>query len=164
MPEALARVNALPIWSGNIEVEPLSGGLSNESFKVIDGENAYVVRFGSLAMGVSLVAVRSVPDRLTDAAATLGAGRVRRFATVELPVMAPSLAAGAGLVLLSVMKELPISLLISPLGYSNLSTRIFLSFEDAFVAEAGIMAVVLIALSFALTWFLLLRRADHIAP
>ena len=46
MSEALARVRALPIWSGSIDVEPLSGGLSNESFKVDDGEKAYVVRFG----------------------------------------------------------------------------------------------------------------------
>ena len=123
---------------------------------------AYVVRFASLAMGVSVIAVRSVPARLHDAARTLGAGRRRRFFTVDLPIMAPGLLAGAGLVLLSVMKELPISLLISPLGFSTLATRIFLSFEDAFVAEAGIMAVVLVLLSGVLTWALVLRRADHL--
>lgn len=123
---------------------------------------AYVVRFGSLAMGVTLLAVRSVPKQLDDAAAILGAGRLRRLRTIDLPLMIPGLAAGAGLVLLSVMKELPISLLISPLGYTNLATRIFSSFEDAFVAEAGIMAVVLVALSFVLSWFLVLRKADHL--
>lgn len=41
-----ARVKALSIWSGEIVVEPLSGGLSNQSFKVTDGDKAYVVRFG----------------------------------------------------------------------------------------------------------------------
>ena len=46
MSDAAARVRALPIWSGEIDVEPLSGGLSNESFKVTDGDKAYVVRFG----------------------------------------------------------------------------------------------------------------------
>jgi iron(III) transport system permease protein len=123
---------------------------------------AYVVRFGSLAMGVTLVAVRAVPDRLNDAAATLGANGLRRLATIDMPIMAPGLAAGGGLVLLSVMKELPITLLISPIGFSTLSTRIFSSFEDAFVAEAGIMAVVLVALSFVLSWFLVIRKADHL--
>ena len=121
---------------------------------------AYVVRFGSLAMGVTLVAVRGVPDRLHDSARILGAGRLRRFFSVDLPIMAPGLLAGAGLVLLSVMKELPISLFVSPLGFSTLATRIFGSFEDAFIAEAGIMAVVLVALSFVLTWFLVIRRDD----
>ncbi len=123
---------------------------------------AYIVRFGSLAMGVSLVAVQSVPTRLHDAAATLGAGSLKRLLTVDLPIMAPGLLAGVGLVLLSVMKELPISLLVSPLGFSTLTTRIFSSFEDAFVAEAGLMAVILIGLSFVLSWFLVIRRAEHL--
>ena len=121
---------------------------------------AYLVRFGSLAMGVTLVAVRSVPDRMHDSARLLGAGRIRRFFAVDVPIMAPGLLAGAGLVLLSVMKELPISLFVSPLGFSTLTTRIFGSFEEAFIAEAGIMAVVLVALSFVLTWFLVIRRDD----
>ncbi|WP_419842214.1 ABC transporter permease [Candidatus Poriferisodalis sp.] len=123
---------------------------------------AYVVRFGSLAMGVSVVAVRSVPDRLHDSARLLGAGPVRRLVTIDLPLMGPALVAGAGLVLLSVMKELPISLLISPLGFSTLATQIFGSFEDAFIAEAGLMGVVLVAVSFVLTWFLVVRRQEQL--
>ena len=124
---------------------------------------AYVVRFGSLAMGVSVVAVRSVPSRMHDAARLLGAGPLRRFLTVDMPLMGPALMAAAGLVLLSVMKELPISLLVSPLGFSTLATQIFGSFEDAFVAEAGLMGVVLVVLSFVLTWFLVVRRQDRVA-
>lgn len=120
----------------------------------------YIVRFGSLAMGVTLVAVRSVPDRLHDSARLLGAGRVRRFVAVDLPMLGPGLLAGTGLVLLSVMKELPITLFVSPLGFSTLATQIFGSFEEAFIAEAGIMAVVLVTLSFVLTWFLVIRRDD----
>ena len=122
---------------------------------------AYMVRFGSLAMGITLVAVQSVPDRFHDVGATLGASRVRRFATIDLPLMAPGLLAAVGLVLLSTMKELPISLLISPIGYQTLTTRIFNSFEESFVAEAGIMAVVLVVMSGVLSWFLILRRAEH---
>jgi thiamine kinase-like enzyme len=46
MSDAAARVRALAIWSGEIDIEPIAGGLSNESFKVTDGARAYVVRFG----------------------------------------------------------------------------------------------------------------------
>lgn len=123
---------------------------------------AYVVRFGSLAMGVTLVAVRAVPARLHDAAATLGAGRWRRVRTVDLPLMTPGLAAGAGLVVLSTMKELPITLLVAPFDFPTLATRIFASFEDAFVREAGIMSIVLVVMSGVLSWFLVIRRADHL--
>ena len=123
---------------------------------------SYVVRFGSLAMGIVLIAVAAVPQRLRDAGKTLGAQKTSRFMRIDLPLMAPGMGAAAGLVILSTMKELPITLLISPLGFSTLATRIFSSFEDAFVAEAGIMALVLVIISFLLTWFLVIRRAEHL--
>ncbi len=46
MSDALARLRVLPIWSGKIEIEPLAGGISNESFKVTDNRKSYVARFG----------------------------------------------------------------------------------------------------------------------
>lgn len=41
-----AQIFELGIWNGDITVEPLPGGLSNESFKVNDGSGTHVVRFG----------------------------------------------------------------------------------------------------------------------
>ena len=119
---------------------------------------AYVIHFGAQSLAASRAAVATLPTGVDDAARVLGAGRWRRFVTVHLPIMAPGLIAGAGLVLLSTMKELPISLLIAPIGFSTLATRTFQSFEDAFVAEAGITALVLVVLSGALTWLLVVRR------
>lgn len=40
------RILALPCWQGDVAAEPLSGGLSNEIWKVCDGLGAHVVRFG----------------------------------------------------------------------------------------------------------------------
>jgi len=40
------RIRALPIWNGAISIEPLKGGLSNESFLVADADGKHVVRFG----------------------------------------------------------------------------------------------------------------------
>ena len=122
---------------------------------------AYVVRFGSQAMGSTQVAVASVPPRLDDAARMLGASRVRRFLTIDIPLMTPGLLAGAGLVLLATMKELPITLFVAPFDFPTLTTKTFTNFEDAFIAEAGIYALVLVALSALLTWLLVLRRSDH---
>ena len=42
----IARIRALPCWSGEIAAEPLTGGLSNESWKVTDATGAFVCRFG----------------------------------------------------------------------------------------------------------------------
>ena len=46
MTDAAERIEGLPIWRGVPSIEPLKGGLSNESFKVTDGGKDYVVRFG----------------------------------------------------------------------------------------------------------------------
>lgn len=123
---------------------------------------AYVVRFGAQAMGSASVAVAGVPPRLNDAAQMLGAGRFRRFFTVDVPIMAPGLLAGAGLVLLSTMKELPITLFVAPFDFPTLTTKTFANFEDAFVAEAGLYALTLVVLSAALTWVLIIRKSDHL--
>jgi thiamine kinase-like enzyme len=36
----------LPVWKHDVEIAPLHGGLSNESFVVTDGAERFVVRFG----------------------------------------------------------------------------------------------------------------------
>ncbi len=119
---------------------------------------AYALHFGALALGPAQVAASGVPRGLDDAARTLGRGRAARLATLDLPLMAPGLAAGAGLVLLSAMKELPITLLLAPAGFPTLATRIWSSTEDAFWADASIASLCLVAVSGVLTWFLVVRR------
>jgi len=40
------RIATLPCWKNPVRIEPLSGGMTNLNFKVYDGEQCYVVRFG----------------------------------------------------------------------------------------------------------------------
>jgi thiamine kinase-like enzyme len=40
------RIRALPCWHGRLSIEPLKGGISNESWKVTDSRGKHVVRFG----------------------------------------------------------------------------------------------------------------------
>ena len=44
---ATDRIARLPCWNGKITCEPLTGGLSNESWLVTDANGKHVVRFGS---------------------------------------------------------------------------------------------------------------------
>ncbi|MGH9048668.1 MAG: ABC transporter permease [Acidimicrobiia bacterium] len=138
---------------------PIVGGLY-QTFPLL--VFAYVVHFGAQAMRSSQVAVGGVPRRFDDAARALGAGRWRRLRTVDVPLMLPGLAAGAGLVLLSTMKELPATLLLAPIGFDTLATRIWSATESAFFARAGAAALVLIALSGLLTWLLTIRRLERL--
>ena len=121
---------------------------------------AYVVHFGAQSLRAAQVAVAGVPRQMEDAARVLGAGRARRFLRVEAPLMLPGLLAGGGLVLLSTMKELPATLLLAPAGFQTLATKIWTATEDAFLADASLAALVLVAVSGVLTWLLVVRQGD----
>ncbi|MCA0907321.1 phosphotransferase [Ruegeria marisrubri] len=45
-PDLMTRIRALPIWQGEIEATPLTGGITNVNYKVTDGSGSYVVRVG----------------------------------------------------------------------------------------------------------------------
>lgn len=111
---------------------------------------AYLVHFGAQSLGATQAAFASVPVRLVEAAALLGANARRRFVTIELPLLLPGLLAGAGLVLMSTMKELPATLLLAPIGFDTLATRIWSASEDGFLGEVGFTSVALVVLSLAL--------------
>lgn len=46
MQQSLERIAALPLWSGAVTLEPLKGGLSNESYLALDKGRKLVVRLG----------------------------------------------------------------------------------------------------------------------
>ncbi len=121
---------------------------------------AYALHFGAQAMRGATVATESVPDRLADAARSLGARPWRRFRSVELPLLMPGLLAGAGLVVVSAMKELPATLLLAPAGFSTLATSIWSAYEFGSYAQMGLDALVLAAVSGVMTWLVVLRRAE----
>ncbi len=121
---------------------------------------AYVVHFGSQALASNEAAVRAVPNGLRESSRLLEPNPVRRILRVDLPLMRPGLVAGGGLVMLSTLKELPATLLLSPIGFTTLSTEIWASYEEGFYAAAGLASLVLVALSALLTWALVLRRSE----
>lgn len=46
MKDADLRIRSLPCWTGALAIEPLRGGISNESYLVTDAAGRHVVRFG----------------------------------------------------------------------------------------------------------------------
>ncbi len=122
---------------------------------------AYVFHFGGQAYGPARAAIESVPSRLGEAARLLGASRWRRLTRIELRLIGPGLAAAAGLVLLSVLKELPATLMLRPIGFDTLATRIARTVDSALLTDAGQLSLCLITLSTGLTWLLVIRRIRH---
>lgn len=118
---------------------------------------AYVLHFGAQSLRASEAAIGAVPSGLDEAARTLGASPRRRFLTVDLPLVLPGVLAGGGLVLLSVLKELPATLLLAPTGFETLATVIWGAAQEGFYAEVGVTSMLLVSLSGVLTWLLVLR-------
>jgi iron(III) transport system permease protein len=89
-----------------------------------------------------------------DAAArTLGHTATRTLLRVHLPLTRPAIAAGAALVFVDCMKELPATLLLRPLGFDTLATHLYGeavrgTYEDAAIAALLIVAVGLIPVFF----------------
>jgi iron(III) transport system permease protein len=117
----------------------------------------YLLHFGAQSLRSSQAAVAAVPPIYDDAARLLGADARRRFVAIELPLLTPGLMAGGGLVMLSTLKELPVTLLLAPIGFETLATQIWGAATDGFYAEVGVTSLVLIAVSTVLTWLFVVR-------
>ncbi len=122
---------------------------------------AYVLHFGSQALGSAEDAVRAVPASIRESARLLNSDRSERLVRVDWPLMRPSLASGAGLVMLSTVKELPATLLLAPIGFDTLATDVWAAYEEGFLARVGLTSIVLVAVSAALTWLLVIRQLDR---
>jgi iron(III) transport system permease protein len=126
---------------------------------------AYVVRFLPQALAATGSAVQTVNPRVEEAARGLGRGPLRVLVTVTAPLVAPGLLAGAALVFLSAMKELPATLLLHPIGFDTLALEIWTATSVASYSEAAPPALLLVLLSAPLLWLLIARRgAAESAP
>ncbi|EHI10923.1 binding-protein-dependent transport systems inner membrane component [Mycolicibacterium thermoresistibile ATCC 19527] len=86
---------------------------------------AYVVLMVPLAIGSVRSAVEAAPIRLEEVARSLGRPPLRAFVSTTARGAAPGIAAGAALVMLTCMKELPVTLLLHPTGTNTLATRLW---------------------------------------
>ena len=108
---------------------------------------AYVVLFLPAAIGASRACLLQVNPRVEEAARGLGRKPYQGFAAVTLPLVRPGILAGAALVFLITMKELPATLILGPLGFNTLATSIWSAAEAALFAQAAAPALVLILAS-----------------
>ncbi|MEL7487054.1 MAG: iron ABC transporter permease, partial [Pseudomonadota bacterium] len=82
-----------------------------------------------------------------DAAArSLGARPGDVVRRIHIPLLTPSLAAGAGLVFIDVMRELPATLILRPFNFETLATRVYRLASDERLAEASTSALIIVAL------------------
>ena len=120
---------------------------------------AISLRYLVQAVGAMRGPMLQVSPRTVEAARSLGEGNLGVLRTVTLPLLRPGIVAGAMLVLLSGLKELPLTLLLAPPGTSTLATGLWDAAREAFYAQAAVPAALLLLVSF-LSVALLVRRGE----
>ncbi|MFT3877622.1 MAG: ABC transporter permease subunit [Propioniciclava sp.] len=108
---------------------------------------AYGVLFAPKAAGSARAALGQVPTGLEDAARTLGCSRWETWTSVTARLAWPGVLAGALLVALTVMKELPATLMLRPTGVDTLATRLWQLTDIAAYGAAAPYGVALIGVA-----------------
>ena len=107
----------------------------------------YVVMFMAQAMSATQDSLMRASPDLEDASRGLGRGPLTTLFRVTVPLTRPGLLAGSALVFLSVMKELPATLLLRPNGFETLAIRIWSTTGEGFYTRAALASLVLLAVS-----------------
>jgi iron(III) transport system permease protein len=107
---------------------------------------AYLVRFHALAYLSVDVRMARVDPTLQDAARSLGADSDRVLADVHLPLLWPGMVTAALLVFVEVMKELPATALLRPLGGDTLAVAVWEATKDSRFDTAALPALLIVLL------------------
>ena len=121
---------------------------------------AYVVRFLPQVVGTVRSSVLQVDDKTIEAARTLNAGPLEAFRRVTLPLIMPGVIAGGVLVFLTTMKELPVTLMLRPIGMETLVSIIWNAQDAIAYRYAAIPSLLLIFIS-GLSMLILLRQEGN---
>jgi iron(III) transport system permease protein len=108
---------------------------------------AYGILFLPQAVGALRTTLLQVHPSLEEVARSLGHSPARVFITITFPLIRPGIIAGAGLVFLTAMKELPATLILAPLGFKTLAIDVWSAVSEAFFARAAAPALLIVLMS-----------------
>jgi iron(III) transport system permease protein len=108
---------------------------------------AITIHYLPLAIGPIASSLLQLSPRIEEAARGMGRGQAEIFRTITIPLARGGLMAGAALVFLHAMKELTVTLILSPIGFKTLATDIWTQTTYGFYEASAIPALVLLAVA-----------------
>ena len=105
---------------------------------------AYVVRFMAVGFNSVDASLEKVKPNMEGAARMMGANGWRVLTRVYFPLVRTGVIAGAVLVFVDVMKELPATLLLRPFGMDTLALRAFFLSGEGWHESAAIPALIIL--------------------
>lgn len=110
---------------------------------------ALAARYLLVAAGSLDAGIAALPVQFVAAARVAGKGPMQRAVRVYLPLLLPAMAAGATLMAVDLIKELPLTLILRPFGLSTLAVEVFQHASDEDLGRAAPASLVIILLAAA---------------
>ncbi len=108
---------------------------------------AYIIRFLPQAMQAESSSLNQVSPHLDEAGRSLGYAPWQVITRLILPLIKPGVLAGAALVFVNAVKELPATLLLRPPGMDTLAVRIWIEASEGFYDLAAPASLLIILIS-----------------
>jgi len=115
--------------------------LSGTVFAIVAG---YVVRFSAIAIGSVESSLNKVSPSIDMVSVTLGTSPLKMLFKVHFPLIKKGCFAGALLVFIESMKELPAALLLRPFDYETLATYVYQFVSDEQLEQGALAAIVIV--------------------
>jgi iron(III) transport system permease protein len=108
---------------------------------------ALAARFTSVAIANLDAGLVRISLRVDEAARSLGASQARLSREILAPLLGPAFAAATILVFVDMVKELPATLLLRPLGVETLATALYGHASRGRFEEGAVQALLIVAIS-----------------
>ncbi len=125
---------------------------------------ACAIRFLAMPVGGIEAGLARIPPALEQASRLLGETANGTLRRVHLPLLQPAIAAGALLVFVDAMKELPATLLLRPANFDTLATRLYAEAARGTYEEGAIAALAIVLAGLLPVMLLARNRPEYNAP
>jgi len=104
----------------------------------------YAIRFLAVSHSTLDAAIKKRGDAVLDVGRVLGERGLGLLFRVDLPTLMPAILSAATLVFVEIVKELPATLLLRPLGLDTLATVVYMRANVGLFAQAALPALFIV--------------------
>ena len=105
---------------------------------------AYIIRFLAVGNGSIKSGITKVNPNIIDATKIMGLNFFKVIRKIIIPLMYTNIFVGATLEFVDVLKELPMTLLLSPFNFETLATYVYQYASDELLEECSLAALMIV--------------------